>query len=191
MRGATPGRINLHLPSELHITPLPPHISNLPQPITCDDAFLSFIDVNYSQLKQQPRTQVKLVHTNVELSSKIFANPKDILRLVPKEVKIVQPVLKLPRFRLLHLVARPGWLRDPEVMAMGMPTLRSIDTILVNASKHCSIRGGGRKQSFSFPLKLHPRMEFVWSSRLEVVVTARTLTHNKFCDFVFVTHTIR
>ena len=36
MRGATPGRINLHLPSELHITPLPPHISNLPQPITCD-----------------------------------------------------------------------------------------------------------------------------------------------------------
>ena len=99
---------------------------------------------------------MKLVHTNVELSSKIFANPKDILRLVPKEVKIVQPVLKLPRFRLLHLVARPGWLRDPEVMAMGMPTLRSIDSILVNASKHCSIRGSGRKQSFSFPLKLHP-----------------------------------
>lgn len=135
MRGQSPGRIHLHLPKEIHISALPPQISLLPQPITCN---------------------VNVMHDNVELGCKIFANPKDIARLIPNEVKIVLRPPKVPQFRLLHLVARPGALQDPEVTALGINSLRSIDSILVNASKHCSIRGAGRKQSFSFPLKLHP-----------------------------------
>jgi len=135
MRGPTPNRVHWHLPSEFHIKAMPSHISLQPQLVTCD---------------------VTLTHTNVELSSKINASVAEITRLIPKAVKIVVHVPKLPPFRLLHTVARPGALRDPEVLALGLPTLKGIDNILVNASKHCSIRGGGRKQTFSFPTKLHP-----------------------------------
>ncbi len=144
------GAQHMHLPHEIEIQVLP--------------------TIEFQQLEKfrgvsryaQPTNLLLLCkHKKCTVKSHIMCCPHELLRLIPKSIKIKTARMECPKFKLLPSVARRGALTDPEVLAFGRKALKKIDEMLVQASKNCSIIGAGHVQGYEFPFKVHAPSKIV------------------------------